>query len=196
MSKRSQAYLLLLEISDDLRDPRKTYERSVWGDRYTKSGIERLKTEATSQTIKGLDWVNISHEFFSNISNPTIAFVIKKMMPGLKMYNLLWYFPTSRDSTNNRALKELTHPDNRIVYRTEVPSIFILNPTKIWKGGNPLICLAETKELLREHLKPSPEIVKDLRPRSGEYSHLTSIDQYHKLLGDEDIERFYLSNDK
>lgn len=173
---KDTAYHMVLEMADLLRGV--SYDRTVIYERFDTSGnFSRGATGQASSAIKDLTWACISTEWMQSLATGTQLFVLNKLLPELKMYNLLYYHPVTKQSSIVRAIKELV--DKKIMYRTEKPGFYLINPLNMWRG-NPLTSLIETKEMLREHKHPSIELIKDRRP-SKEYRNLTSAEQF-KLL--------------
>lgn len=171
----NKAYYLVLEMSDQMR--RSTYEKKVFYEKWKVNGLRRGDTGKTSDAVRDVEWTNVSFDWFDGLSNPAMLFVIKNIVPNLKKYNLLWHWPVSRKSAENRVLKELV--EAQVMFRTEVPGIYVMNPVRIWRG-NPILCIEETKELLRVHRKPSIDLIKDRRP-GAEYMHKTQKDTIQEL---------------
>lgn len=173
---KDTAYHLVLEMADSLRSM--SYDRTVMFERFDGMGnYNRGMTDQTSSSIKDLEWVCIARGWMRGLKTGTQRFMVDKILPELKMYNLLYYHPVTKQSSVVRAIKELT--DKKIMFRTEVPGFYLINPINVWRG-NPLTALVETKEMLREHKHPSLELIKDRRP-SKEYKHLTAAEMYAKL---------------
>lgn len=175
----SKAYRLALEMSDQLRTA--TFERTVVEEKLVFNGLNRSATGNSAVSIKDLKWTNVEISWMQDYSNPALLFVIKVLVPTMKMYNILWYRPISKKSSEIQIIKELV--DKNLLYRTEVPGIYLINPLKLWRG-NPIICVEETKILLRDHRKVSVELVIDRRPKD-KYEHYTQEDRFNKAIGDD-----------
>jgi hypothetical protein len=158
-----KAYYQLLEISEALRV--KAQESAVYIERYNGVGWERKKTEHTSTVLRDDEgFVQLSHGWIDRLSRTAREFVMLQIFPRLRQNNLLWHHPSPMKSSERTALAELTGVG--ILFRTEVAGIYIVNPTKLWKGGK--ISATEcTKQLLREHKTPSTALIRDLRPRAA-----------------------------
>lgn len=174
------AYHLLLEISDELRNI--AYDRRIIEEKYTMNGVTRKITEHNTLALKNLEWANMSSGWMDGLSNTAIMFATKNLVPALKYSNMLWHWPLTAKSQEKRALKELV--DNKILFRTEEVGIYLVNPLKIWRG-NPIICVEATKALIRSAGKPTTDMIRDLRP-GDKYTARTEADQFRSLT-DNDI---------
>jgi|SRR6187551_9470 len=168
------AYYQLLEISEVLKGT--GYERELISERYIDNQLVREKTGYTSSSSK-TPFTQFTLDWIPELSNPAALFILRNIMHGLKLYNLLWYWPSARKSSEKAILKELI--DHQVIFRTESTGIYLVNPLKIWRGTKHSAVEA-TKELLRKHGKPSIELIKDLKP-SGQYQLLTGADQMYLM---------------
>lgn len=174
----SKAYKLALEMSDELRTA--TFERTVVEEKLVFNGFNRSATGNIAVSIKDLKWTNVEFSALSEYSNPALLFIIKVIIPTMKMYNILWYRQVSKKSSEIQIIKELV--DKKLLFRTETTGIYLINPLKLWRG-NPIVCVEETKMLLRDHRKACIEIVTDRRPKD-KYEHYTQEDRFNKAIGD------------
>lgn len=188
-NKRYEAYRLLLEISDQLRNS--SYERKIVEERFIQRDFHRNKTGHTSAAVKDLDWTNIAHDCMQDISDPTLVFIFKNIIPKVKHFNLLWHWPTPTLKSQKNALKELI--DKGILFRTETVGIYLVNPIKIWRG-NSITCVEATKQLLREKGKPCIELIRDLRP-GDVYINGSAKDEFRRLLGSEGLPNLLKEDD-
>lgn len=173
--EKKPAYYQILELSDTIKGL--SYTRALVSETYSTNGLNRRKTGDKTSFVKDLSFTQVSDGWATGLSDRALLFVAKYIQPSLKMYNLLWHRPVAEKSSEKLILRELV--DNKIIFRTEVPGMYIINPLKIWKGTI-LSCVEATKHLLREHKRPSPELVRDLRPKD-DYLLKTGEDYYHQL---------------
>lgn len=172
---KQPAYYQLLEISEVLKGT--GYEREMISEKYIDNQLIREKTGHTSSSSKD-PFTQFTLNWMAELSNPTALFILRNIMHGLKLYNLLWHWPSARKSSEKAILKELI--DHQVIFRTEVVGIYLVNPLKIWRGTKHSAVEA-TKELLRKHGKPSVELIRDLKP-SGQYQLMTTEDKIYKML--------------
>jgi hypothetical protein len=175
----AKAYDVVLKISDELRNS--TYERTVMHQNFVANGLKRGYTGVNTVSVRSLKWTNVDITFMKEDKlSMTARGLCLKIIEELKMYNMLWSHPIERNGNTNKAIKELV--DAAVIYRTEVPGIYIVNPVKIWRG-DPILATEETKELLRIHKKPSVDIITDRRP-SDKYEHTNEADRFNLMAGD------------
>jgi hypothetical protein len=183
----AKAYELVLEMSDILRNS--VYERKIMFETLVTNGLKRGFTGTETLSVRNVEWTNISFDWLNNpnpekdLSRSAKLMVLEHIIPELKMYNMLWHFPVTRNTTDNGSLKELV--DNDVIFRTEVAGIYLVNPLKVWRG-NPILAVEETKEMLRIHKKPSLDLIKDRRP-ADKYTHATAAEMFKLNGGDIDI---------
>ena len=158
MAKQA-AYHLLLEISEELRPM--SYKRKMIEEQFEYDALTRNDTGRKSIAIKNMEYTSINHLLLSELSTLTTFFVVKEIIPNIKMYNLLWHRPPSSKTQERRIIAELIRI--KLLFRTETVGIYLVNPLKIWRG-NPLVAVEATKYLLRENGKPCAELIHDLRP--------------------------------
>jgi hypothetical protein len=170
------AYYRLLEISDFIRST--SFEREIVSERYEDGKLTRTKTGHSSSSFAS-PFAQLSLDWISGLSSPTALFVIQHLIHDLKLYNLLWYWPTPKKSSEKLILKELV--DKAVIFRTETIGIYLVNPLKLWRGTK-FSCVECTKALLREHRVPSIELIRDLKP-AAQYQVETNEDRIRKMLG-------------
>ena len=175
-SMRHQAYNLLLEISDQLRNS--SYERKIVEEKFTLNEFRRNDTGRTTTAVKDLVWTNLAEDWNQGLSRSTQLFAITHLIPAIKHANMLWHWPTSTKRNERLAIKELVN--NKVLFRTEVIGMYLVNPLRIWKG-NPITCVEATKDIIRLAGKPMPEMIRDLRP-GDKYTLRTHADQYRSLM--------------
>jgi hypothetical protein len=173
---RKPALKFILEYADDLR--KNTFVYPLTESKLVTNGYRRNKIANQGVGVKGLDWANVSSDWVAELSNPAALFVMKNIIPNMKKYNLLWYWPTPKKKSEREAIKELA--DKKLIFRTETIGIYLVNPVKIWKG-DPVTCVEATKDLLRTHRKPSRELIHDIRP-GDKFIHELEVEQAIKLL--------------
>lgn len=174
-TNRSQAYQLLLMIGDELRSS--TFERKIVEEKFHYDVLRRSDTGRTTIAVKDLIWTNLSEGWDENLSKTTKLFVIERVIPAVKYANMLWHWPVKAKTQERKALKELI--DNKVLFRTEVPGIYLINPIRIWKC-NPITCVEATKDLIRTEGKPALHMIRDLRP-GDRYSSRTLEDKFNSL---------------
>ena len=170
------AYYQVLEIADQVRNL--SSKQTVYTEEYIGDSLERTPLSEKSSRLN-LDFAQLSLDWLAELSNPAKLFIVSRIMPNLKMYNLLWYCPVTKKSSEKITLKELI--DCKCLFRTEVAGIYIVNPVKIWKGTIPG-AVELTKALLRKHKRPSIDLIYDLKPRKSIQTK-TAEDGYHDLGG-------------
>lgn len=171
------AYIQLLEISDTLRGL--NYKRELVSEEYIDDNtLQRSSTGLTTSMLRN-QFTQITLDWAHELSNAAILFVFKHIVHELKMMNLLWHRLPTRKTAENRIIKELI--DKQIIFRTEAIGMYLVNPTRMWRG-TVFSAVEATKTLLREHGKPRPELVHDLRPNK-EYKLMTNQDRINKMLG-------------
>lgn len=173
---KQPAYYRLLEMSEEVR--KISFGRTIFQETYSGNYLERRNTGTQTSTID-MAFTQFNMDWFSEVSNPTMLFVMRNIAPALKKYNLLWHWPPTRKRNEKIIIKELV--DKQILMRTEVIGIYLVNPLKLWRGTihSAVEC---TKRLLREHVKPSLALIHDLRPTDN-YELLTSADRMKRLQG-------------
>lgn len=172
---RYQAYNLLLEISDQLRNS--SYERKIVEEKFVMNTFQRNGTDKTTTNVKDLTWTNLAEGWSEGLSKSTKLFALDHLVPAIKYANMLWHWATPTKRTEKMAIKELV--DNKILFRTEVIGIYLVNPLKVWKG-NPITCVEATKDLIRSKGKPMLDMIHDLRP-GDKYITRTTADHYNSL---------------
>lgn len=174
-TNRSQAYQLLLMISDELRNS--AFERKIVEEKFHYDVFRRTDTGRTTVAVKDLVWTNLADGWNEGLNGPTQLFVLKHVIPAVKYANMLWHWPVQCKSQERKAIKELI--DNKVLFRTEVPGLYLINPIKIWKC-NPITCVEATKDLIRTEGKPALHMIRDLRP-GDRYSSRTLEDRFNSL---------------
>lgn len=172
--KTGSAYQLLMDLTDELR--RDSFERQIVAERYRKNSLDRTGTGHKTSTI-AVEFFQMSNELGTLLTPTEIKFVALHLQFELKRYNLLWYFVPR----NKRDLAVLTELRKKgVIYYTETSHIYIVNPTKVWRG-TPASAVECTKQLLRDNgKKPSIDLVRDLRP-AAEAVLETADDIFHKF---------------
>jgi hypothetical protein len=142
-----------------------SYQREIVKENYSLRAYKREGLGARSIAVD-LQFSQIAMDWLQHLSKTAQIFIVSYLLPNIKMYNLLWHFPTPTKKTEKIAIKELV--DKHIIFRTEVPSIYLINPTKLWRGTI-FGAIEATRRLLFEHRRPSLEIIIDLKaPRSSQ----------------------------
>lgn len=174
------AYKILVKFSEELKDA--SYERHLISEQYKLNQLRRTKSNVSSVSVSDLNFVQLSTGWMHDLSKPCILFIHLHVMPAIRMYNLLWHWPTPKKRNEKMVLKELI--DKKILFRTESIGIYIVNPIKIWRGT--IFSAVEcTKKLLLDSGKPDTSLIHDLKPGS-EYTLQSQEDQYD-LLNDNGI---------
>lgn len=176
MATKLPAYYQLIEISAMFKGI--SYQRTVVSESYTDNTFNRDKTGNTTAALNH-NFVITNIDWLPGLSNPAVLFMVRNIYPALRRYNLLWHWEPDRNRANNRILKELT--DKQVLMRTEVIGMYLINPIKLVKGSA-LVAVEATKELLREHGKPRPDLIKDLK-LLDKYTLQTSADRFNMLQG-------------
>ena len=154
---------MLLYFAEELHAS--SYQRHVVSENYHIKGYKRVGSGMQTLAMD-LDFSQIAAGWLPDMSRTAKIFVVDHLIPNIRMYNLLWHYPTPSKKTDKVAIKELV--DKHIIFRTEVPSIYLLNPTKIWRGTI-FGAIEATRKLLFQHRRPSIEIITDLKaPLSSE----------------------------
>ena len=174
---KQAAYYLLLEISEELREL--SVERKIIQERYEYDTLVRNSTGMTTVSVKDLKYASINCDAFARLSTGAVVFAMKEITTQLKRFNMLWHRPASKKSQEKKIISELIQA--KLLFRTETPGMYLVSPLMIWRG-NSIVTVEATKALLREHKKPSPELIRDLRP--GERYETTSEERQRRLLGD------------
>ncbi len=172
---RHAAYNLLLEIGDQLRNS--SYERKIVEEKFVLNSLQRNSTDKSTVAVRDLVWTNLSEDWSVGLPWPTQKFAMMNLIPAVRYANMLWHWPTSTKRNERVAIKHLV--DNKVLFRTEVTGIYLVNPLKLWKG-NPIICVEATKDLIRSQGKPALDMIRDLRP-GDRYTPRTEADQYNLL---------------
>lgn len=148
---------MLLQFVEDLEAS--SYQRHVISENYH---LKRYKREGSGMKTIAIDlqFTQISMGWVQNLSKTTQLFVLNKVMPTIKMYNLLWHYPAPKKTTEKQIIRELT--EKQVIFRTEVPGIYLLNPIKLWRGTI-FGAIEATRKLLFVHRKPSLAIIIDLK---------------------------------
>lgn len=174
--KTIPAYYQLLELSDRVKV--KTYQRTIVEERLTLNELVRNKLDGKSTVaIKDLNWTNLSNGWDAGLSDRAALFVIRHIVPNVKHSNMLFYYPPPTRSTEREVIAELIR--DGILARTESVGMYLIDPLRIWRG-NPLTVIEATKQLLRDEGKPSPEMIRDLRPGT-KYIIRSSADAFKQL---------------
>ena len=153
---KTTAYRLITDMSDEVRNM--SHQRDLVKENYEINSLVRSKTGVKTTSLK-VKFAQFSLGWMEHLSTTAKVFLLDNLFTSIKEYNLLWHFPTSSKRAHVVALKELV--DTKVLFRTEVPGMYLLNPLKVWRGTvfSSIEC---TKELLRND-KPNSLMVRDLR---------------------------------
>jgi hypothetical protein len=163
MEEKLPAREMLTHFIEELQTS--SYQRQVVSENYSLRKYQRTATGMQTITMD-LPFTQISTNWIEDMSERAQLFIIRKVIPGVRMYNLLWHYSTPKKTSEKLAIKELV--DKQILFRTEVPGIYLLNPIKVWRGTI-FGALEATRRLLFTHRKPSLDIITDLKaPRNEE----------------------------
>ncbi len=160
-------------MSDEVRNM--SYQRNLVQENYTINELIREKSGVKTASLD-VDFAQFTLDWMPALTTTAKVFVMNHLMHSLRKYNLLWHFPTPKKRAEKMAIKELI--DSKILFRTETPAMYLINPLKLWRGTvfSSIEC---TKELLRND-KPNPSMVRDLKP-SSKYLLKNSSEQYNSL---------------
>lgn len=160
-NKTEPAYLQVMEISDMVQSI--SHKRQIVTEEYSGAALRRKPTKDQAVTLMvKMEFAQMNLGIYNILSPKAYAFVAVHIMPKLKMYNMLWHHPVASDGNTKQILAELRR--ERIIFRTEVAGIYLVNPVMCWRGTihSAVEC---TKKLLRANgKKPSLELIRDLRP--------------------------------
>jgi hypothetical protein len=155
-----KAYFTLLQMSHWLQS-QGSYERTIIQERWTSStNYSRAKTGHTTQTMKNFNFVSIS-EKLPELTAKTTLFLLNRIRPAICMYNsIFWYEP--RTGTQREIVKELI--DKRVMMRTEVTHLYLLNPMMIFRGTPKGAIMATLNAIQNNGGTPDRTLIHDLRP--------------------------------
>lgn len=175
MNNKDTAYKLIDNFSNAVRSM--SHQRHLVQENYEINSLVRERSGNKTASLN-MEFVQMTMGWINGLSSTASMFVFKKLITSVRKYNLLWNYTATKSQEKN-AIKELV--DNKILFRTETPGIFLVNPLKIWRG-TVFSAIECTKELLR-HDKPNAGMVRDLKP-SDKYLLRNSAEQFAHLAGD------------
>lgn len=173
---RDTAYRLVINLSDAVRGM--SHQRHLVQENYEINSLVRERSGNKTASLN-MEFVQMTTGWMTSLSPSAGNFVFRKLLSSVKKYNLLWHYTATKSQEKN-AIKELVQ--NKILFRTEVPGIYLINPLKIWRG-TVFSAIECTKELLRND-KPHIGMVRDLKP-SDKYLLRNSKEQMEFLSGDD-----------
>lgn len=128
------------------------------------NGLNYSQQSTGQETFHLLEELTVVNRGVLRSLSPRALKIALVVMDELKRNNALWYFDASTNSRDRVALKELR--DKEILYKTEEPHIFYINPLRI-RNGSAASVVARTTHLLSTVSRVHRELIKDLTGKTA-----------------------------
>lgn len=150
-------------------------EQIVFSETASRSSYDRIESALTYKLFQD---VTISAQGFKCLLSTGALKLVAKIEDELYMNNALWYYKPE-NSKQYSIIRELL--SKRILFKTDDPYIFFVNPMAIRRGTTPAV-LAHMADILCRTSKVTLDHIHDIR-----YTDKINIDQFTVMNNDIDL---------